>query len=57
MRRIPLLMLLPLTLLVACQSSPPTQRPVGQCNPREADAGNCNVSSSIYVFPELSNAY
>jgi len=56
MQRMRFLMLLPFILLVACQSSTP-QRTVGQCNPRQADAGQCNLSSSISEFPELSNVH
>ena len=58
MRFVPVWTMLPLILLAACQSAPPSGgsgynqgRP---CSPRMADSGQCNTNS-IYVFPELTN--
>ena len=58
MRFVPVWTMLPLILLAACQSAPPSGgsgynqgRP---CSPRMADAGQCNPGS-IYSFPELTN--
>lgn len=55
MRRFPLLMLLPLLFLSACQSTPPPKKTTLVCSPRLEDAGQCNKGSSISSFPELAN--
>ncbi len=58
MRRVPVWTMLPLFLLAACQSAPSGGSAYNQgrpCSPRLADAGQCNPSPSIYVFPELTS--
>ena len=55
MRRVPIWMMLPMLWLAGCQSTTTQQQTFNRpCSPRAADAGACS-SSSIYVFPELSN--
>jgi len=57
MRLMPVLAMLPLMLLAACQSSTQSgneQNKSRPCSPRLEDAGQCNAGS-IYSFPELSN--
>jgi len=57
MRLTPVLGLLPLILLGACQSSPESgtaSNKARPCSPRLAEANQCNAGS-IYSFPELSN--
>lgn len=58
MRFLPVVTLLPLVLLAACQNTGQTgASPTAvsrQCPPRMRDAGQCN-SGTIYSFPELSN--
>ena len=58
MRRVPVWTMLPLILLAACQNTTQTgNAPVPRgtpCPTRLQDAGQC-PSSSIYVFPELTN--
>lgn len=57
MRRMPVLAMLPLILLAACQSSTQGGSQVNKsrpCSPRLAEANQCN-DGSIYSFPELSN--
>jgi hypothetical protein len=47
--------MLPLILLAACQSTPPSASQQSRpCPPRLQDAGQCGVGS-IYTFPELAN--
>ncbi len=56
MRRMPILTLLPLMLLGACQSTAPQQTIANRpCTERMESAGTCNPSSSISSFPELAN--
>lgn len=65
MRFVPVWTMLPLILLAACQSTPPSgSQPASQarspgelsrpCPPRLQDAGQCGIGS-IYSFPELAN--
>ena len=57
MRLTPVLGLLPLILLAACQSSTQSGTAASKsrpCSPRLAEANQCN-DGSIYSFPELSN--
>jgi hypothetical protein len=55
MRQLPVWTMLPLILLAACQSAPPSTSQQGRpCTSRVQDAGQCNTGS-IYSFPELAN--
>lgn len=57
MRLTPVLAMLPLILLAACQSNTQSGSQINSsrpCSPRLAEANQCN-DGSIYSFPELSN--
>lgn len=52
--RVPVWTILPLFLLIACQSAPPQDTPRKPCPPRLQESGQCNAGS-FSSFPELGN--
>jgi hypothetical protein len=53
MRRSPLLMILALSFLAACQSTPPDKMFKPACTPRRIDAGFCELPSNFNLWGTL----